>query len=192
MTGRQTKKKGGRGRSSGNGETRALPSTIPAIDDLPRVPPVDEEITEPLSLDDLDDVLARHTYHLERFTRDRPRLQQLESEVKAERERRKWRLIMKLKDQRTDENEAFLDRFPKPTEALYNAEVEISPEYQEAQAVLLEIRNRLAEIDRVQTILEHRRTTVRGLIDLYSAEYWGIPDRPRNRTERGNFSRRRG
>lgn len=167
-------------------------SEIPEIDELPRVPPVTEEITEPLNLDNLDDVLARHTYHLERYTRARPELQRHESDVRAARERIKWRRIMELKDTKTDANAEFVKRFPKPTEALYNAEVELDEEWLAAQAVLREIRIRLSEIDRIQTILEHRRTVVRGLIDLYAAEYWGIPDRPRraSRDERGGFRRR--
>lgn len=161
---------------------------LPEIDDLPRVPTITEEISEPVELDKLDDVLSRHTYHLERYTRARPELKRLEKEVRGIRERMKGEIILSLKDPSSAGHKALTAKVPKPTEAVYSAQAEKDPGVDDAQDILAEIRERLDEIERVQTILEHRRTTIRGLIDLYSAEYWGIPDKPRS--ERGGFRRR--
>lgn len=149
----------------------------PAIAGLPPFPPMPPDMTEPLDLDTLDDVLRNHTFQLERATRDLPELQLLESETKEERERIKHRLLGRLMEDGTPENKALVKRFPKPTVALYSAEVELDAEWIEAQKVLRVIRERIAEINRIQTLFEHRRTVIRGLIELYAAEYWGISDK---------------
>lgn len=52
-----------------------IPGAIPAVEDLPRFPPMPPDMTEPLDLDTLDDVLRNHTFQLERATRDLPELQ---------------------------------------------------------------------------------------------------------------------
>ncbi len=150
---------------------------IPTVEDLPRFPPMPPDMTEPLDLDDLDEVLRNHTFQLERSTRDLPELQRLEAEVKEARERIKHRLLGQLMEDGTPENKALVKRFPKPTVALYSAEVEFDGSWQEAQHVLRAIRERIAEVNRISTLFEHRRTVIRGLIELYAAEYWGISDK---------------
>ena len=154
-----------------------IPGALPEIDDLPRFPPMSPDMTEPLDLDQLDDVLRNHTFQLERATRDLPELQRLETEVKETRERIKHRLLGRLMEDGTVENKALVKRFPKPTVALYSAEVELDEWWQQAQLVLRAIRERIAEANRIQTLFEHRRTVIRGLIELYAAEYWGISDK---------------
>lgn len=149
----------------------------PTIDELPRFPTMPPDMTEPLDLDGLDEVLQNHTFQLERATRDLPELQRLEAETKDERERIKHRILGQLMQDGTPENLALVKRFPKPTVALYSAEVELDAAWQEAQDVLRAIRERIAEINRIQVLFEHRRTVIRGLIELYAAEYWGISDK---------------
>lgn len=149
----------------------------PTIDELPRFPPMPPDMTEPLDLDTLDEILRNHTFQLERATRDLPELQRLEAETKDERERIKHRILGQLMQDGTPENLALVKRFPKPTVALYSAEVELDAAWQEAQDVLRAIRERIAEINRIQVLFEHRRTVIRGLIELYAAEYWGISDK---------------
>lgn len=162
-----------------------IPGALPEIDELPRFPPMPPDMTEPLDLDALDDVLRNHTFQLERATRDLPELQRLETEVKETRERIKHRLLGRLMEDGTVENKALVKRFPKPTVALYSAEVELDEYWQQAQLVLRAIRERVAEIGRIQILFEHRRTVIRGLIELYASEYWGISDR----TERDRVGR---
>lgn len=145
--------------------------------DLPPFPPMPPDMTEPLDLDTLDDVLRNHTFQLERATRDLPELQRLEAETKEGRERIKHRLLGRLMEDGTPENKALVKRFPKPTVALYAAEVELDAEWMAAQDVLRVIRERIAEVNRISTLFEHRRTVIRGLIELYAAEYWGISDK---------------
>jgi len=145
--------------------------------DLPRFPPMPPDMTEPLDLDDLDEVLRNHTFQLERSTRDLPELQRLEAETKEKREAIKHRLLGRLMEDGTPENRALVKRFPKPTVALYSAEVELDAEWLAAQDMLRVIRERVAEVNRIQTLFEHRRTVIRGLIELYAAEYWGISDK---------------
>lgn len=157
--------------------TKTARSNHPTIDELPRFPSMPPDMTEPLDLDDLDDVLRNHTFQLERATRDLPELQRLEAETKDERERIKHRILGQLMQDGTPENLALVKRFPKPTVALYSAEVELDAAWREAQDVLRAIRERVAEVNRIQTLFEHRRTVIRGLIELYAAEYWGISDK---------------
>lgn len=157
--------------------TKTARPNHPTIDELPRFPPMPPDMTEPLDLDTLDDVLRNHTFQLERATRDLPELQRLETETKDERERIKHRILGQLMQDGTPENLALVKRFPKPTVALYSAEVELDADWIEAQNVLRAIRERIAEVNRIQTLFEHRRTVIRGLIELYAAEYWGISDK---------------
>jgi len=154
-----------------------IPGALPEIDDLPRFPSMPPDMTEPLDLDDLDEVLRNHTFQLERSTRDLPELQRLEAEVKETRERIKHRILGQLMEDGTAENKALVKRFPKPTVAIYSAEVELDEWWQQAQVVLRAIRERIAEVGRIQILFEHRRTVIRGLIELYAAEYWGISDK---------------
>jgi len=157
--------------------TKTARPNHPTIDELPRFPPMPPDMTEPLDLDTLDEILRNHTFQLERATRDLPELQRLEAETKDERERIKHRTLGLLMQDGTPENLALVKRFPKPTVALYSAEVELDPEWIAAQDVLRAIRERIAEINRIQVLFEHRRTVIRGLIELYAAEYWGISDK---------------
>ncbi len=183
-------KKKGSARDS-NRTTRSAPAKrealreYPTVDELPKFPTMPPDMTEPLDLDQLDEILRNHTFQLERCTRDLPELQRLEGEVKETRERIKHRIYGKLRDATTVENKALLKRFAKPTEAIYSAEVELDADWIGTQNVLRAIRERLAEIGRIQTLFEHRRTVVRGLIELYASEYWGISDR----TERARVGR---
>ncbi len=173
------KKKPSTKRSPKPRDPPAKPETTGAASahELPPFPPMPPDMTESLDLDTLDDVLRNHTFQLERSTRDLPELQRLEAETKEKREAIKHRLLGRLMEDGTVENKALAKRFPKPTVAIYSAEVELDAEWLAAQEMLRVIRERIAEVNRIQTLFEHRRTVIRGLIELYAAEYWGISDK---------------
>lgn len=120
-----------------------------------------------VTLDNLDEVLVRHTSLFDRITTEMPVLRDQISETKDEISRQHALLDQSI---RSDAAKAGT----KVTENKIEATIQLNEDYLNALAAHRQAKLDLSEDERLRDLMFQREWSIRELIKLYMGEYWGI------------------
>lgn len=125
------------------------------------------EAAHEIRLDNLDEALVKHSALFEEITRNLPTLRMNTEIAKINRDQAKANQSLTIRDEA-------LAKGKKTTEASIEAEILLSEEYQEATASYLAARLAQDEVERARDVMAARENSLKGLISLYTAQYWSI------------------
>lgn len=120
-----------------------------------------------VTLDNLDDVLVRHTSLFDRITTEMPTLRDRISETKDEISRQHALLDQSIRSAAAAEG-------VKVTENNIEATIQLDEGYLNALAAHRQAKLDLSEDERLRDLMFQREWSIRELIKLYMGEYWGI------------------
>ncbi len=136
------------------------------IADAGRSPLLTDTLTE-IRLDNLDEVLLRHSREFDIVTRDLPAVRQELTDLKDEK-------ASLYADLFTAEREAAIENGEKYAESAIQQRVVVTPAYRailKREAALVAQRD---HIERDRDVMLQRDSAVRGLITLYGQQYWTL------------------